>query len=118
MSDGSGGLSVSRDAQALMAFEANKKSMGVTYLLWLFLGGLGAHRFYLGKSASGLGILALSVLGWLTLFVGIGAVFLIVMGIWVLVDAFLIPGYIRSHNTLLMAKLSSSPSPLAAAAIG
>ena len=29
------------DVQKLMLFEANKKSIGVAYLLWIFLGGLG-----------------------------------------------------------------------------
>ena len=30
------------------------KSKGVAYLLWFFLGGLSAHRFYLGKIGSGI----------------------------------------------------------------
>ncbi|MBP2236146.1 TM2 domain-containing membrane protein YozV [Sinorhizobium kostiense] len=39
------------------------KSIGVAYLLWLFFGGLGAHRFYIGRIGSGLAILALMVVG-------------------------------------------------------
>lgn len=72
-----------------------KKSPVVAYLLWFFLGGLGAHRFYLGKTGSAIGMLALFILGWLTLFLYIGILFLIVLGIWALIDAFLIPGMVE-----------------------
>ena len=30
------------------------KSKGVAYLLWFFLGAFSAHRFYLGKTGSGI----------------------------------------------------------------
>jgi TM2 domain-containing membrane protein YozV len=30
-------------------FAVPKKSVGVTYVLWFFFGGLGAHKFYLGR---------------------------------------------------------------------
>jgi hypothetical protein len=43
--------------------------------------------------------LALNVLGWCTLFIYIGTFFFAVLGIWVLIDAFLIPGWIRDTNT-------------------
>lgn len=39
------------------------KTSGVAYILWLFLGGLGAHRFYIGRPGSALAILALMILG-------------------------------------------------------
>lgn len=109
-------MTISNDAKALMAFEAGKKSMGVTYVLWLLLGGLGVHRFYLGKVGTGVAILVLNLLGWATLIAGVGFAFLAVVGIWLLVDAFLIPGYIRSHNASLMAKLSDGASPMSVAA--
>lgn len=35
----------------------------IAYLLWLFLGGLGAHRFFLGRTGSGLTMLAMTLLG-------------------------------------------------------
>ena len=38
------------------------KSTGLAYLLSLFLGELGLHRFYLGRSASGAAMLALKLL--------------------------------------------------------
>ncbi len=76
-----------------LLFEANRKSTGAAYLLWFFLGGLGAHRFYLGKKGTGAAQAALGLLGWLPLFLG-----WIVLGGWLLVDAFLIPSIIREEN--------------------
>ena len=76
-----------------LLFEANRKSTGAAYLLWFFLGGFGAHRFYLGRTASGVGQLLLLLLGWIPLFAG-----WFVLGIWWLVDAFLIPDIIRADN--------------------
>ncbi|MBP6878253.1 MAG: TM2 domain-containing protein [Phenylobacterium sp.] len=117
MNDKPASSGISADTQALMAFESSKKSAGVAYLLWLFLGGLGAHRFYLGRTGSGVAMLALTILGWSLLFaLGLGLLFLIPLGIWLLVDLFTIPGMVRSHNTLLVAKLSGGGSPLVVAA--
>ena len=76
-----------------LLFEANRKSTGAAYLLWFFLGGFGAHRFYLGRTASGVGQLLLLFFGWIPLFTG-----WIVLGIWWLIDAFLIPDIIRVDN--------------------
>jgi TM2 domain-containing membrane protein YozV len=92
---------VSQDAKALMLYEANKKAALVAYLFWFFLGGFGAHRFYLGRTGGGVGQLLLLILGLLTAALGIGMLFLVVLGIWVIVDAFLIPGWITVHNTNL-----------------
>jgi len=75
-----------------------KKSTGVAYLLWFFLGGFGGHRFYLGKTGSAVLMLILFILGWVTLVVYIGAILLIAVGIWLLVDAFLIPGIITADS--------------------
>jgi len=69
-----------------------KKSTGVAYLLWFFLGGFGAHRFYLGKTGTAVAQLIITIIGCITLFP------LIITGIWMLVDAFLIPGIIQAHT--------------------
>ena len=69
-----------------------QKSTGVAYLLWFFLGGVGAHRFYLGKTRTAVAQLIITVIGFFTIFP------LIITGIWVLVDAFLIPGIIRENT--------------------
>ena len=91
----------------MMMYEANKKSMAVSYLLWFFLGSLGGHRFYNGKTGSAVAQLLMSILGFMLLVAaGLGIILLIPVWIWVLVDAFLIPGWIRIQNSLLAAQLS------------
>lgn len=83
------------------------KSAVVAYLLWFFAGGLGGHRFYLGATGSAVTILVLSVLGVLTLIFGIGFVFLMVVGLWLLVDLFLIPGMVDRHRQDVRNRLAS-----------
>ncbi|MCI0754381.1 TM2 domain-containing protein [Teichococcus vastitatis] len=89
------------DARSMMRYDAGKKSPLIAYLLWFFFGLFGAHRFYAGRVGTGLALLALSLIGFAT----IGTV-LIVPLIWVVVDAFLIPRWIRSHNERLIDSLT------------
>jgi len=96
---------VSGDARAMMLFEANKKSIVVAYLLWLFLGGAGGHRFYAGKTGSAVAQLLLLIFGLILTVVVVGGFMLIGLYVWVLVDAFLIPGWIRNQNSLLAMQL-------------
>ncbi|WP_307365354.1 NINE protein [Brevundimonas sp. SORGH_AS_0993] len=92
-----------------MAFESNKKSVGVAYLLWFFTGGVGGHRFYLGRTGSAVFQLVLAILGWtLLLAAGFGLLFLIPLGIWLLIDAFTLGGMVSEQNNALMARLSSA----------
>jgi TM2 domain-containing membrane protein YozV len=90
-----GGLS--SDTRALMLFEANKKTALVAYILWFFLGLFGAHNFYLKRIGVAVAqlILSLTIVGMLITF------------FWVLVDAFLIPGWVRNQNNLLLAQLGA-----------
>lgn len=67
------------------AVGAGEKSKLFAYLFWFFLGGFGAHRFYLGRIKTGIAQLLLSVSGMFLL------VPLIPLLIWLIVDAFLIP---------------------------
>ena len=90
-------------ARAHMMYDANRKSTGVAYLLCIFLGGLGIHRFYLGRSGSGAVQLILWFLGWVTLFMA-----WVPLGIWVLIDLFLIPSIAREENMRLADKFSGS----------
>lgn len=83
-----------------LIFEANRKSTGASYLLWFFLGGFGAHRFYLGRTGSGIAQLLLGLLGWVPLFLG-----WVVLGIWWLIDAFLIPDMIRTENLRTISRI-------------
>ena len=50
--------------------EKHKKSTAVAYLLWVFLGSLGIHKFYIGKSGWGAVNLLIGVVGWITAFTG------------------------------------------------
>lgn len=99
---------MSNDLNQMMLYDAQKKRVGVSYVLWLFLGGFGGHRFYNDRAGSAVAILLLSLLGWSTIFVGFGLVPLAVVGVWVLVDAFLIPDWVRTHNSMLAATLNKS----------
>jgi TM2 domain-containing membrane protein YozV len=95
------------DAGTIMMFEANKKSMIVSYLLWLFVGAFGGHRFYNGRSATAIMQLLMCMVGFTFAFVlGIGLLLLIPLGFWLLLDAFLIPGWVTAHNTRLAHQLS------------
>jgi TM2 domain-containing membrane protein YozV len=80
-------------------YNTGPKSMGVAYMLWLFFGTLGGHRFYLGRISSAAIMAALSLTGTVVTFALIfhhppsfvGALFTLPAWIWWLVDAFKIP---------------------------
>ena len=100
-------VATNRDVHALMAYEANKKSLGASYVLWFFLGGLGGHRFYNGRTGSGVAQLLMTIFGIILIAAGgIGILLLLPVSIWVLVDAFLIPGWVSGHNNMLAVTLS------------
>jgi len=73
-----------------------RKSALVAYLLWFFVGMLGAHRFYLGRWVSGLIMLVLFGIGSALSFILVGYLPLAIVGLWWLIDALLIPGMIAS----------------------
>ncbi|MBS0949168.1 TM2 domain-containing protein [Weissella minor] len=73
--------------------QSKGKNMALAYILALFLGLLGAHRFYMGKTGSGVTMLLITILT-----LGFGA---IVTGIWTFVDLFLIPGWVRDDNSTI-----------------
>ena len=82
-------------------YDIEKKSLLVAYLLWGFLGYVGAPRFYLGRPLSGFILLALSAVVLLLTFVSFGFLsFLwVVVAIWWFIDALLIPGMAASSNS-------------------
>ena len=69
--------------------DKKKKSTAATWLMWLFLGGLGGHRYYLGKY--GTAILMTVTLGCL--------------GIWTIIDLFLINGMLKRTNEKIEATI-------------
>lgn len=88
---------LSNDARAMMLFEANKKTALVAYLLWFFLGFLGGHNFYLKRKGAAIAQLILTI-------TVVGA---IITGIWIVIDAFLIPGWVRQQNNQLAIQLGA-----------
>ena len=75
------------------------RSALIAYVLWFFLGNFGAHRFYLGRIGSGLGMLVLFWFGAFTTAILIGWVFLAFYGIWWIVDVFLISRMIDADRS-------------------
>lgn len=68
------------------------KSMAATVLLWFFLGGFGAHRYYLGDTLGGTLMLLCLVFCWLVI-PGV------ILGIWWIVDIILlITGGLKPKN--------------------
>ena len=98
---------LSADTQALLAFESNKKSAGVAYLLWFFTGGVGGHRFYLGRTGSAVCQAVLGILGFLTLILFVGFFLLGALGIWLLIDLFTLGGMVDEHNRKLVDRLNA-----------
>lgn len=97
--------SAHRDTQAMMRYDANKKSAGIAYVLWFFFGGLGGHRFYLKQTGTAIAMLVIFLVSIPLSFVVIGLIGFAVVYVWVLVDAFLIPGMTRDYNNKLITNL-------------
>lgn len=70
--------------------EKNKKSIAVAYILCIFFGSIGGHRYYMGKTGSAIAMTLITVLT-----VGFGV---LVTGIWSFVDLFLIPSWLKDNQ--------------------
>lgn len=82
----------SQELQLLASeMDAKKKSTAVTYLLWFFFGGLGGHRYYLGKYGTAI---------LMTLTIGC-------LGFWTLIDLFLINGMLKKKNSEIESEIIS-----------
>ncbi|MGF1461660.1 MAG: TM2 domain-containing protein [Maricaulaceae bacterium] len=82
-------------AKAVLRFGVERKEVAAAYTLWLPLGLLGAHRFYLGHKQSGLimALLTVSVVG------------LIASAIWYVVDLFLIASMTEERNRAIAVRM-------------
>lgn len=74
------------------------RSMGIAYLLWVLGGVFGLHRFYMGQR-HGVTMLVLAVVGVLTTPLLLGLLPLMILAMWVLVDAALIPGWVDKSRS-------------------
>ena len=70
-------------AQTIVTNGGSQPSTLIAYLLWFFLGIIGVHHLYIGR---GIGIFIVALLTFQGL------------GIWWLIDLFLIPGSIAKNN--------------------
>ena len=77
-----------------------RKTNGTAYLLWFFLGGVSAHRFYLGYRISAVIQMLLTPFGYAMMMTKspFGLVAVPAAGLWILLDAVLIPGMVASAN--------------------
>ena len=72
------------------------KSVLVAYILWIFLGGIGMHNFYIGRIMLGICETILCLLGFIFIFAaGLGVIFLVPLAVLLFIDLFIIPGGIR-----------------------
>jgi TM2 domain-containing membrane protein YozV len=85
-----------RTAYAENLLAASSRKPAPAYLLDIFFGTLGLHRFYLHRNGSGLAMLLITLLT-----LGFG---LLVTFVWAIVDLFLIPGIVREENERLRAE--------------
>ena len=86
-------MAVSTDHRLMieMQVSSRRKSMGVAYALWFFLGLLSIHRFYLERPGSAILQIILNCF---------------VIGLfWTLFDVFLIPGMVRAYDDKVRADL-------------
>ena len=81
------------------ALQAEGKNTVIAYVLWWFLGAIGVHRMYLGRTGSGVAMLSLFIIGIVTAVLAVGYIFLAIVGIWWLVDGFLTYSMVKEENT-------------------
>lgn len=67
------------------------KSNFIAYVLWIFIGAFGAHRFYVGKFNTGLIFLFCTLTSW-TIITGI------IVFVWYIIDVFYLYEYVIKRN--------------------
>lgn len=68
-------------------YGVSDKTKMMVAILAFFLGTLGIHRFYVGKTGSGIAMAALTIVGYITGFLlGFGFILVSAVGLWVLID--------------------------------
>jgi TM2 domain-containing membrane protein YozV len=90
-----------------LEWDISPKSRLATTLLAFFLGGLGVHRFYIGKTETAIVMLLLGIGGAATTWflVGLGYILLTTVEIWALVDfIFAVAGRMRDKEDRLIQK--------------
>lgn len=80
---------------ALNEYNTARKQPPIAWLLWLFFGLIGAHRFYFGDNKQGVMMIIAT------------ACFVVPGAIWALVDALKINGRLREFNTSVWAEIAT-----------
>lgn len=107
------------NTQGILGYYANEKSTGVAYLLWFFLGCLGAHYFYTGNIGLGSARLLafatpISFLVFMGAHVGSIVPFLLVLWlvvaelIWRFVEIFFIWSLVKTYNRRVLEKIKQA----------
>ena len=76
-----GSAATHHDRQAMMRYDAKKKSVGVAYALWFFFGTLGRHGFSLKQNGTAIVMLIIAVVSVPLSFISVGFVGLTLVGI-------------------------------------
>ncbi len=87
------------------------KSASVAYLLWFFLGGFGAHRFYMGRNGSAFGMMGLCIGSMVLSVFMIGLIGFPILFAWWVVDAFLINKWFQPSSCGAAVECSVSEPP-------
>lgn len=80
---------------ALLEYSNAQKKPVIMWLIWLFLGSLGVHRYYLGDTKQGVLMTISGLIGWVP---GL---------IWALIDAFVIGKRMRTVNHAAWSAIAS-----------
>ena len=78
--------------------DTTEKSIVAAYVLWLALGAFGAHRFYLGERGTATALLLVTLMSVVLTTVAIGFFTIWITVVWLLADAFLIPGMVQRRD--------------------
>ncbi len=113
MSDGSGALAMrdlTESERPLFLAELNnrRKDTTVGVLLCLFLGGLGAHRFYLGQNLLGIVYLCCFIPYWIVSMLFFLGIPLILPFLVLVIEAFLVGGRVRRYNERAAHEIASN----------
>lgn len=100
-------MQLTNEEKLLVSSEMNRrgKNMLLAYILLIFLGTLGIHRFYIGKTGSAIAMLILTLVGWITAILIVGFVFVGISAVWAFVDLFLVPKMIEEANSKMEKQL-------------
>ncbi|MGB4688021.1 MAG: TM2 domain-containing protein [Acetomicrobium flavidum] len=102
--------------------QKQRKSLGLAYVLCIFLGGLGIHKFYLQETTQGILYLLLGIFSFVSMVAGefsslvsfgasgnrlftVGLFCSIALGLLILIDLFTLPGQVRKTTESMENKI-------------